>query len=178
MKVAVFMGASTPNDERYMKAAKRFGRLLAKYGHELVFGGSFTGLMGEVARGFLDLKGVAHGLEIKKYYDESLKTDYDRCATFDVVDDLPTRKTMMINMADAYVVLPGGVGTLDEAFEVLTIKQMDGLTKPVVFYDMFGFYENLKKHLKGMVNKKVYKFGEFDKIVWARNAGDVMDALR
>jgi uncharacterized protein (TIGR00730 family) len=149
LSVCVFCGSSHGADPAYAAAAKRLGELLAASGYGLVFGGGNVGLMGEVARAARDGGVPVQGIlpEFLKHLEPPLKAKEKVLITA----DLQTRKLQMLAMSDAFVVLPGGLGTLDEYFEVVTSAQLRVFAKPIVVVDIKGYYAPLQALLENIV---------------------------
>jgi uncharacterized protein (TIGR00730 family) len=139
--VCVYCGSASGGDPRFEEAAERFGVALAQAGVGLVYGGGGRGLMGRVARTVL-----AHGGKVTGIIPDFL-TDHDamlaEAQEHVVVPDMHTRKRLMFERADAFVALPGGVGTLEELVEQLTWVQLARHTKPVLIADVGGFWRPL-----------------------------------
>lgn len=135
-RVCVFCGSSAGHDPRYAEAAAALGSLLAQRGVGLVYGGGAVGLMGVVADAVLDAGGEVTGVIPGRLSDE---VGHERLTELVVVDGMHARKALMYDRADAFVALPGGFGTLDESFELLTLLQT-GKTylAPVVLLDAPG----------------------------------------
>jgi len=151
LSVCVFCGSSFGTDPVYAASAKRLGELIAASGYGLVFGGGNVGLMGEVARAARDGGVPVQGIlpAFLKHLEPPLKAKEDVIIT----PDLQTRKVKMLSMSDAFVVLPGGLGTLDEYFEVVTSAQLHVFKKPIVVVDTAGYYEPLMALMKHVVSK-------------------------
>ena len=130
-KVAVFCSASNKVMQDYKNLAYSLGAMLAINGYELVYGGGEQGLMGEVARGSVENGGIIHGI-LPHFL--TFETNTSQFVT-KYVDSMSARKRDICHIADAYVILPGGFGTLDELFEVLTLKQIGQEDKPIYLLD-------------------------------------------
>ena len=138
--------ASSPNiDDKYIAAAESFGRCLAEHGFDLIFGGGRTGLMGACARGVKAAGGKAIGVIPKKLNQPGIA--FEHCDELIVTADMHERKATMERLSSAYIALPGGVGTLEELMEVLTLNQLGYIEAPVVVFDQDGFYDSLLKQL-------------------------------
>ena len=139
--VCVYCGSAAGVDPRYVAAARTFGHALAEAGIGLVYGGGGKGMMGAVARATLENGGRVTGIipEFLTQRDMLL----DEAQTRIVVGDMHTRKRLMFEHADAFVALPGGIGTLEELVEQLTWVQLERHTKPVVIADIGGFWRPL-----------------------------------
>lgn len=138
--VCLFCGSSELSDPAYTEAARAFGEQTAKAGWRLVYGGGGVGLMGASAR-------AAHGaggrvLGVMPGFLRSRERLFDEVETL-VVGSMHERKTIMYDQSDAFVVAPGGVGTLEEVIEVLSWKRLDLHAKPVIFLNLNGFWDPL-----------------------------------
>jgi len=151
LSVCVFCGSSYGTNPAYAGTAKRLGELLAASGYGLVFGGGNVGLMGETARAARDGGVPVHGIlpEFLKHLEPPLKAKEQVVIT----PDLQTRKQLMLSMSAAFVVLPGGLGTLDEYFEVVTSAQLHVFGKPIVVVDIAGYYAPLITLLEHVVRQ-------------------------
>jgi hypothetical protein len=146
--VCVYCGSSPGHDPRYIEAATAFGTILGRNGVTLVYGGGSNGLMGAVARATLDAGGRVIGIIpefLKKK--ERMLTDAQELI---VVPDMHTRKRMMFERSDAFVALPGGVGTLEELVEQLTWAQLGQHRKPIALANLGGFWSPLRDMLDHM----------------------------
>jgi hypothetical protein len=139
--ICVFCGASTGHDPRHREAADTLGRMIADAGIRLVFGGGNAGLMGAVADAALAAGGEVVGV-IPHYLIER-EHGHRGVTELKVVDSMHSRKETMFALADAFVVLPGGVGTLDETFEIITWRQLGMHDKPIVVVDTGGYWQRL-----------------------------------
>ncbi len=137
--VCLFCGSSDAARPEYLQAARAFGQALAGAGLRLVYGGGGVGLMGAAARAAHEAGGEVLGVMPK--FLRSRERLFDEVDTR-VVTSMHERKQMMYDECDAFVVLPGGVGTLEEAIEVLSWKRLDLHPKPVIFINLDGFWEN------------------------------------
>ena len=141
-QICVYCSSSDRIEAVYFRAAEALGRLLAKRGHTLVYGGGNVGLMGALARAV-----HAHGGNVFGVIPEALKGKegiaYDLADELVVTQTMQERKAHMFSRADAFLVLPGGFGTLEEFMEVLTLRQLDYHRKPIALVNTAGFYEPL-----------------------------------
>jgi uncharacterized protein (TIGR00730 family) len=137
--LCVFCGSSFGHDEKWAAAARRLGAGLAKAGIALIYGGSRSGLMGAVAEGALDAGGRVEGI-IPKFFLPN-EDPFAEVSELTVVEDMHTRKKLMFDKSDAFLVLPGGLGTLDETFEILTWKQIGLHDKPVLLLNKDDYWE-------------------------------------
>jgi uncharacterized protein (TIGR00730 family) len=149
--VCVFCGASTGRDPRYTEAATAVGAELARRGIRLVFGGGRSGLMGVVADAALAEGGTVIGVIPRGLVDRELA--HTGLTELRVVETLHERKAGMAELADAFVVLPGGLGTLEELSEVLSWAQLDLHTKPIGLLDVGGYFASLEAFLDDAVRE-------------------------
>lgn len=147
--VCLFCGAKPGRDPAHLELARRTGRAIAERGWRLVYGGGSLGLMGAAADAALAAGGevigvIPEGLLAREQGHHSL-------SRLEVVPDMAQRKTRMIALADAFLVLPGGLGTLDELFEVLTLKQTRYIDKPIGLLNANGYFDRLMAMCEGFV---------------------------
>lgn len=136
--ICVYCGASDSVNPKYIDLATRLGAALASAGIRLVYGGGGVGLMGACARAAHDAGGEVLGIMPRFLLDkERIYTDVEHR----IVDDMHTRKMMMFEEADAFIVLPGGIGTLEEAVEILSWARLGLHAKPMAFLDEDGFWQ-------------------------------------
>lgn len=157
MKICVFGAASFEIDQKYINLVEELGEMLAKRGHELVFGAGGNGLMGAAARGVRKQNGKIYGVIPNFFKDEIIEAIYDQCDQLIFTETMAQRKTKMEDLADAFIIVPGGIGTFEEFFEVLTLKQLGRHTKPIVIYDIDGYYKKLEEFLDYSINEKFIK---------------------
>ena len=153
--LCVYCSSSDRLDPKYAAAAEELGRELVARGWGLVYGGGKTGLMGAVARAV-----KARGGRVVGVIPEFMKA---RELAYDEADELVTvvtmreRKLLMEARADAFVALPGGFGTLEEIMEILTLRQLDVVKKPCVFFNQDGFYDDLLRFFEKMLAERFFK---------------------
>ncbi|MDP9482979.1 MAG: TIGR00730 family Rossman fold protein [Chloroflexota bacterium] len=150
-RVCVFCGASAGRDPRYAEVAAAVGASLARRGIELVYGGGRVGLMGAVADGALAAGGRVTGVIPKGLIDRELA--HPGLSAMRIVTTLHERKATMAELADGFLALPGGLGTLEELAEVLSWAQLDLHTKPIGVLDVAGFFQPLVAHLDHAVRE-------------------------
>ena len=145
MNIGVFLSAADL-DERYTRPAREFGELIGKGGHTLVWGGSDAGLMKVVADGVRETGGRLVGISVG-FLQAWARKDADEMV---IAKDLAERKALMLARSDAIVVMAGGLGTLDEATEILELRKHGLHDKPVVLLNTAGFYDGLALQLQRM----------------------------
>ena len=138
-RVAVYCGSSSGVRTEYITAATETGRILAERGLELVYGGGHVGLMGAVANGALAAGGVVHGIITTALLDAEV--GHTGLTSLEVVSTMHERKARMADLADAFLALPGGFGTLDELCEVLTWTQLGIQRKPIAVVNVCNYWD-------------------------------------
>ncbi len=146
--LCVFCGSSVGDDIRFQKAAKEMGEYLAHHNITLVYGGGRIGLMGVMAEAVLKNGGSVTGI-IPKFL-STVEVKHDGLTTCYEVDDMHTRKQMMYQLSDAFVAMPGGFGTLDELFEIITWHQLSLHNKPIAIYNVEGYFDALLQMINTM----------------------------
>lgn len=140
--ICVFCGSADGLDQSYYDAAFSMGQLMAEKGITLVYGAGKTGLMGSIAKGALQKGGEVIGIA-PKGLDSSQLIYTTELTRYEIVENIQLRKARMIELAEAFIALPGGFGTLDEIFEVLTWSQIGLQRKPAGFLNTKGYYDSL-----------------------------------
>lgn len=158
MKICVFGAASAHIDNLYIKEVEELCEELAKRGHSLVFGAGATGLMGAAARGFKKGGGYIHGVIPKFFLEEGVEAIYSDCDKTTYTETMAERKKEMEDDAEGFIITPGGVGTLEEFFEVLTLKQLGRHEKPMVIFNINGYYDDLEKFMATVTERKFITF--------------------
>ena len=151
MNICIYGASSNKLAQEYFDAAEALGALMAQGGHTLVFGGGQGGLMGAVARG-----AHAHGGDIigvaPRFFDEP-GILYPHCTEFIYTETMRERKAIMEEKSDAFIVLPGGIGTYEEFFEMLTLKQLGRHGKPMAMLNTRGYYAPMAAMLQNTVDE-------------------------
>lgn len=159
MRICVFGAASDLIDEKYIKQTEELCCKLAKNGHDLVFGAGANGLMGAAARAFKRGGGHITGIIPSFFTTDTIEPIYDKCDELIFTETMRERKKKMEDLADAFVVVPGGIGTLEEMFEIITLKQLSQHTKPIAFYNIFNYYDKLMEFMSHCENEKFIREG-------------------
>lgn len=174
--VCVFCGSRSGADPAYAQAARDTGRLIAREGWRLVYGAGDVGLMGEVARAAEAAGARAMGvIPIHLLKREKGRRDL---STFVVTEDMHERKKVMFMNSDAVVVLPGGAGSLDEFFEVLTWAQIGLHTKPIYLLDTNGYWQPLVALLRHVVDQGFAEAAMLDSFVTVADPAALAIALQ
>lgn len=174
--VCVYCGSSPGRDSHHGDAARLFGRALAEAGIDLIYGGGRIGLMGELASAALEAGGRVVGI-----IPESLKRSevaHDRLDRLDVVDSMHERKRRMFECADAFVVLPGGPGTLDETLEILTWRQLRLHDKPILLVNHRGYWQPLLDLIAHTIEQGFARPSLLDLFIVVPEIDDVLETLQ
>ncbi len=153
MKICVYGAASPTIDPEYIRKVEMLGREMVKRGHSLVFGGGANGLMGAAARGVRHGGGHILGVIPTFFADEQIEAICDFCDELIQPETMRERKRIMEDNADAFIVVPGGIGTFEEFFEILTSKQLCRHNKPIVLYNIKDYYKELSVMMAQAVEK-------------------------
>lgn len=154
MRICVYGGASVKIDPDYIRATEALGEKMAKRGHDLVFGAGGTGLMGAIAKGVSDGGGNVLGVIPRFFLGENVEIVSDHCDEVIYTDTMRERKQIMEDSADAFIMTPGGIGTFEEFFEILTLKQLGQLNKPIAIFDYKNYYVELVDMMEHSIDKK------------------------
>jgi len=140
-RIAVYCGSATPHDDRYVALARNVGETLARRKIGVVYGGGMGGLMGAVAQGALDAGGEVIGVIPQALAQAEIA--HPNCTELRVVTGMHARKQAFTDLADAFLTLPGGVGTMDELWEAVSWAQLGYHAKPVGLLNAYGFFDHL-----------------------------------
>jgi uncharacterized protein (TIGR00730 family) len=174
--VCVFCASSRSLDSRWLDLARQVGLRLAERGHTVVSGGGRVGMMGTLVEGARGGGGLTFGVIPQSLVDlEVADTLADELV---VTDGMAARKTMMIGRADVFLILPGGLGTLDELFEVWTTATLGLHTKPIVLLDADGFYTGLVDWLRGLIPLGFVRDNALAMVHVTRNMDEALDAVQ
>lgn len=146
--IAVFCGSRPGNDPIYEQHAKDLGRLLCLHNIRLVYGGGNTGLMGAIADAVLKCDGEVIGVIPERL--SAVERQHTTLTKLHIVNDMHTRKKMMYELCDAAIILPGGHGTLDEFFEMVTWNALSIHSKKIILLNTAGYYNHLIAHINTM----------------------------
>ena len=174
--IAVFCGSKAGGSPKYLAAARLMGTLCAHAGWGLVYGGGRVGLMGAVADAALAAGGQVIGVIPKKLMDREVA--HPGLTTLEVVPDMAQRKDRMIAQSDAFVSLPGGLGTLDEMFEVLTLAQLNYHAKPSAILNLDGFYDGLIANCATMSKEGFLYPGVWESVICEDSPARLMERLQ
>ena len=150
MNITVYLGASFGNDPIYRETAVEIGKWIAAEGHTLIYGGSAVGLMGVIADTVIENGGEVIGIEPQFFIDEGLL--HEGITKTIATETMAERRLMMMDMGDAYIAIPGGVGTLDEISEVIVMATLGKHARPCILYNKNGYYDPLKEMFDRMTS--------------------------
>lgn len=150
MNITVYLGAHEGNDPSYRKAVEELGAWIAGNGNRLVYGGSDEGLMAVIADTVLAHGGEVTGIEAQMFADQGVA--HKGLTELAIVPNITERRTRMIELGDAFIAFPGGTGTLEEVSEVVSKICLDQLSQPCIFYNLNGFYDDMKAFLQRMID--------------------------
>ena len=175
MNICLYGASSNEIDKKYIAATEALGEALAKAGHGLVYGAGGCGLMGAAARGMTRCGGHIVGVA-----PEFLNVDgilYEHCDELVLTETMRQRKQIMEERSDAFIVTPGGIGTYEEFFEIYTLKQLGRHQKPIILYNIDGFFDGLNGILKGLVTDGFMRETCLSLLSFATTPDEVLEQL-
>ncbi len=154
MNICVYGAASSLIDKSFIEAGEELGREIVRRGHSVVFGGGRNGMMGAAARGAREENGEVLGISPAFFVENNAEVSFPDCTEFIHTETMRDRKKLLEEKSDAFIITPGGIGTFDEFFEILTLKQLGRHNKAIVILDINGFFDELALALYKMVQTK------------------------
>ncbi len=175
MKICIYGASSNDIDRAFITAGEELGRQIAQCGHTVVFGGGASGLMGAVARGAEKENGKIIGICPSFFnVDGAL---FQNCTDMIYTKTMSERKTLLEEMSDAFIVTPGGIGTFDEFFETITLRQLCIHTKPIAILNTNGYFDPMIQMLQSAVQKKFMPQTNMDLFYASDNAKELLKYL-
>lgn len=174
--ITVFCGSSFGTDKIYEEQAFLLGQTLAKQNIQLIYGGSETGLMGTIANGVLSENGKVTG--VLPYFLQAKEIAHKSLTELILVETMHERKTKMNELCDSVIVLPGGYGTLEEFFEMITWAQLGLHKKPIGILNIDGFYDDLIRLVQTMVDKGFLKQVNRDMLLISNTIDELLEKMR
>lgn len=175
MNICLYGSGSRNIDKIYTDAAYELGCKMALKGHTLVFGGGNTGMMGTCAKGIHDNNGKSIG--IAPEWIGEFEPLCEKCTKFIYVDSMDERKNEFVKNSDAFIISPGGIGTLDEFFEIITLKKLKRHDKEIIVLNIDNFYDKMFEMIDEMDKKGfLYKQSEIFKI--ANTVDEIFEHLK
>lgn len=176
MNITVYLGANAGNDPALAEAVRELGSWIGANGHRLVYGGSRSGLMGQLAQSALDAGGTVTGVEPQFFVQQELQ--HDGLTELIVTRDMTERKTKMIELGDAFIAFPGGTGTLEEISEIMSKVSLKQLAAPCILYNLNGYYDHLKALLAHMIDMGLSTPERQEGIYFAETLDDIRAILK
>lgn len=174
--VCVYCASASNGPESHRAAAAQLGTALAENGIRLVFGGGHVGLMGVAADAALAAGGEVIGV-IPEFL-RDWEVGHDGCDELIVTSSMHSRKQKMAELSDGFAILPGGLGTLDEAFEIITWKQLKLHDKPIVIADIDGYWQPFRSLLDHVADNRYMARRDPSLIRWAASVAEIIPALQ
>lgn len=175
MNICVYGAASDSIGAIYKKAGEQLGEEMARRGHALIFGGGAAGMMGAAARGMS--RGGGHITSIAPSFFNVDGVLFPECDEYIFTETMRERKQKLESMSDGFVISPGGVGTFDEFFEILTLRQLNRHQKPMAILNTEGYYEYMLAMMQNAVDQHFMTPLNFDLFYVSDRVGDVLDYL-
>lgn len=175
MRVAVYCGANAGTSPRFAEMTAELGDRLARAGIGVVYGGASRGLMGVVADAALAAGGEVIGVLPRSLSHREIA--HGNLTALHLVDTMHQRKALITELSDAFAVLPGGMGTMDEFFEAWTWAQIGIHSKPIAMLDVEGFYRPLVQHLRGVVEAGFLKQERLDSLALCPDVDTLINSL-
>ena len=177
-KICVFTGAASGINPLYKDAAYQMGQMIGSRGLGLVYGGGKMGLMGAVADGVLAANGGVTGI-IPQFLD-NVEVGHKGITDLHIIDSMHERKAMMYDISDAFVIFPGGLGTLDETMEIITWRQLGLHNKPIIIVNLNGYWDSMLIMFQNIIDQGFMHHGHtghFDQVDDLDGLMDKLDQL-
>ena len=175
MNITVYLGAIEGNDSFLKEAVRELGAWIGTNGNTLVYGGSKSGLMGELAESVLQAGGKVIGVEPQFFIDAGFV--YDEITELITTKDMSERKAKMIELGDVFIAFPGGTGTLEEITEVMSKVSLKHLDAPCILYNLNGYYDSLKQLLEHMIEMDLSSEEKQEGIYFAEDLEEIQRIL-
>lgn len=175
MNITVYLGANEGNDPFLKETVRELGAWIGTNGNTLVYGGSKSGLMGELAESVLQAGGKVIGVETQFFIDAGFV--YDEITELITTKDMSERKAKMIELGEAFIAFPGGTGTLEEITEVMSKVSLKHLDAPCILYNLNGYYDSLKQLLEHMIEMDLSSAEKQEGIYFAEDLEEIQRIL-
>lgn len=175
MNITVYLGANEGNDPFLKEAVRELGAWIGTNGNTLVYGGSKSGLMGELAESVLQAGGKVIGVEPQFFIDAGFV--YDEITELITTKDMSERKAKMIELGDVFIAFPGGTGTLEEITEVMSKVSLKHLDAPCILYNLNGYYDSMKQLLDHMIEMDLSSEEKQEGIYFAEDLEEIQRIL-
>lgn len=175
MNITVYLGANEGNDPFLKETVRELGAWIGTNGNALVYGGSKSGLMGELAESVLQAGGKVIGVEPQFFIDAGFV--YDEITELITTKDMSERKAKMIELGEVFIAFPGGTGTLEEITEVMSKVSLKHLDAPCILYNLNGYYDRLKQLLEHMIEMDLSSEEKQEGIYFAEDLEEIQRIL-
>ena len=176
MNITVYLGALEGKDPALKRAVRELGAWIGESGNALVYGGSRSGLMGEIAESVLQAGGKVTGVEPQFFIEAELQ--HEGLTSLIITKDMSERKAKMIELGDAFIAFPGGTGTLEEITEVMSMVSLKQLNAPCILYNLNGYYNVLQALLRHMIKMGLSTKERQEGICFADDLAGIQEILR
>ena len=176
MNITVYLGANEGKDATLKMAVRELGTWIGESGNRLIYGGSKSGLMGELAESVLQAGGEVIGVEPQFFID--MEYQYDEITELIVTKDMTERKTKMIELGDVFIAFPGGTGTLEEIVEVMSKVSLKHLTAPCILYNLNDYYDGLQTLLRHMTEMGLSSPERQEGIYFAKDLSEIREIIK
>lgn len=176
MNITVYLGANEGKDPTLKTAVRELGTWIGESGSRLIYGGSKSGLMGELAESVLQADGEVIGVEPQFFID--MEYQYDEITELIVTKDMTERKTKMIELGEVFIAFPGGTGTLEEIAEIMSKVSLKHLDAPCILYNLNGYYDSLKALLLHMTEMGLSSPERQEGIYFAENLEEICEIIK
>ena len=176
MNITVYLGANEGKDPSLKTEVRELGTWIGESGSRLIYGGSKSGLMGELAESVLQAGGEVIGVEPQFFID--MEYQYDEITELIVTKDMTERKTKMIELGDVFIAFPGGTGTLEEIAEVMSKVSLKHLTAPCILYNLNDYYDGLQTLLRHMTEMGLSSPERQEGIYFAKDLSEIREIIK
>lgn len=176
MNITVYLGANEGKDATLKMAVRELDTWIGESGNRLIYGGSKSGLMGELAESVLQAGGEVIGVEPQFFID--MEYQYDEITELIVTKDMTERKTKMIELGDVFIAFPGGTGTLEEIAEVMSKVSLKHLTAPCILYNLNDYYDGLQTLLRHMTEMGLSSPERQEGIYFAKDLSEIREIIK
>ncbi|MBQ0066144.1 MAG: TIGR00730 family Rossman fold protein [Firmicutes bacterium] len=177
MKIAVYCGSGTGNKPNVISKTVELGNWIGKNGHTLIYGGGDEGLMGIIAKTVYKYGNEVIGV-LPGNVDFIANRTQSYCTQVIKASNMNVRKQTMLEMADVFIALPGGIGTLDEISEAITLTKIGVFDKPCILYDVDEFYQGFKSFLETMIQSEFLRAAEIKKVLFSQDVDEIEQFIR
>ncbi|MDY2627974.1 MAG: TIGR00730 family Rossman fold protein [Lachnospiraceae bacterium] len=177
MNICIYGAASDRIDESYKKEAWELGRRFAQLSIGVVFGGGATGMMGAAARGVRSVSSTCPLIGVAPVFFDKPGVLYENCSEMIWTETMRERKQKMEDLSDGFVVLPGGIGTFEEFFEILTLKQLGRHEKPIILYNINNYYDGIRMLMQKAVDERFMTEQQMEACLFADSKEMILDSF-